>query len=216
MSMKTPDRLLAEKLLQISAIQLQPENPFVWGSGWNSPIYTDNRKAFSYPDVRNFIKVELSRIVLEHFPDAQAIASVYNGAVVMGALVADLLGLPFAYVRAQPKDHGLENMIEGSLKFGAKVVVLEDLVSTGRSSERTVEALREAGCEVIGMMALFTYQFPMAIKRLREANITLVPLLTYSTLIEVAEEIDYIPQSAVNTLQEWRKDPASWVPGDYE
>lgn len=215
-SMKTPDRLLAEKLLQISAIQLQPENPFIWGSGWNSPIYTDNRKVLSYPDVRNFIKVELARIILENFPEVQAIAAVANGAISFGVLVADLLGLPFAYVRSEPKDHGLENIIEGNLKPGAKVVIIEDLVSTGGSSVKVAENVRMAGCEVIGMTAVFTYEFPMAIKRFRDANITLVPLSTYSTMLEVAEETDYIPQSAVRALQEWRKDPASWVPVDGE
>ncbi|MDE7159687.1 MAG: orotate phosphoribosyltransferase [Muribaculaceae bacterium] len=210
--MKTPDRLLAEKLLQISAIQLQPENPFIWGSGWNSPIYTDNRKILSYPDVRNFVKVELSRIILEYFSEANALAAVANGAIAMGALVADTLGLPFAYVRSEPKDHGLENLIEGNLKPGSKVVVMEDLVSTGASSVKAVEAVRLAGCEVIGMTSLFSYEFPMAIKRLREANVTLVPLTTYPTMIEVAEETQYIPRSAVDALHEWRRDPASWVP----
>lgn len=210
--MKTPDRLLAEKLLQISAIQLQPENPFVWGSGWNSPIYTDNRKVLSYPDVRNFVKVELARIVLEHFPEANALAALINGGLAMGALVADTLGMPFAYVRSEPKDHGLENLIEGNLKPGSKVVIIEDLVSTAASSVKAVEAIRLAGCEVVGMTALFSYEFPMAIKRLREANVTLVPLATYPTMIEVAEETQYIPQSAVKALHEWRKDPASWVP----
>lgn len=214
--MKTPDRLLAEKLLQISAIQLQPENPFIWGSGWNSPIYTDNRKVLSYPDVRNFVKVELARIILENFPEVQAIASVANGAISFGVLVADLLGLPFAYVRSEPKDHGLENIIEGNLKPGSKVVIIEDLVSTGGSSVKVAENVRMAGCEVVGMTAVFSYEFPMAIKRFRDANITLVPLSTYSTMLDVAEETDYIPQSAVSALQEWRKDPASWVPSDGE
>ncbi len=210
--MKTPDRLLAEKLLQISAVQLQPENPFIWGSGWNSPIYTDNRKILSYPDVRNFVKVELARIVLEHFPEANALAALANGALAMGALVADTLGMPFAYVRSEPKDHGLENLIEGNLKPGSKVVIIEDLVSTAASSVKAVAAIRLAGCEVVGMTSLFSYEFPMAIKRLREANVTLVPLATYPTMIEVAEETRYIPRSAVKALHEWRKDPASWVP----
>lgn len=210
--MKTPDRILAEKLLQISAIQLQPENPFIWGSGWNSPIYSDNRKALSYPDVRNFIKIEMARLILENFPEVEGIASVDNGAIPFGAIVADDLGLPFAYVRSQPKDHGLENRIEGSLKPRTKIVVIEDLVSTGSTSLKAMDAVREAGCEVIGISAIFSYEFPMAIKRFREANITVVPLSTYSAMLEVAEEIDYISPADVKTLQQWRKDPASWVP----
>ncbi len=211
--MKTPERLLAEKLLQISAIQLQPENPFTWASGWSSPIYTDNRKTLSYPDIRNFIKIEMSRMILENYPDVQAVAGVATGAIAIGALVADALGLPFAFVRSQPKDHGLENLIEGNLKPGSKVVVVEDLVSTGGSSLKAVEALRTAGCEVVGMVSLFTYEFPISVKRFREADVTLVSLSNYSAMIDVACEIDYIRPSDVETLKEWRKDPANWTPG---
>ncbi len=211
--MKTPDRLLAEKLLQISAIQLQPENPFTWASGWSSPIYTDNRKTLSYPDIRNFIKIEMSRMILEHYPDVQAIAGVATGAIAIGAIVADVLGLPFAFVRSQPKDHGLENLIEGNLKPGSKVVVVEDLVSTGGSSLKAVEALRTAGCEVVGMVSLFTYEFPISVKRFREADVTLVSLSNYTAMIDVAREIDYIRPCDVETLKEWRKDPANWTPG---
>lgn len=210
--MKTPDKLLAEKLLQISAIKLQPENPFIWASGWNSPIYSDNRQTLSYPDVRNFIKVELARIVLEKFPETEAIAAVATGAIAIGALVADTLGLPLAYVRSQPKDHGLENLIEGNLKPGAKVVVIEDLISTGGSSLKAVEAVRNAGCEVVGMTAIFTYEFPLAVKRFAEANVTLVPLSCYSAMIETAQEINYITAADAETLREWRRDPANWTP----
>lgn len=210
--MKTAAQLLAEKLLQISAIKLQPENPFIWASGWNSPIYTDNRKTLSYPDIRNFIKVEMSRIVLENFPEADAIAGVATGAIAIGALVADTLGLPYAYVRSTPKDHGLENLIEGNLKPGMKVVVVEDLVSTGGSSLKAVEVIRNSGCEVAGMTAIFSYEFPMAVKRFRDANVHLVPLCTYSTMLEVAEATSYIQPSEALTLQEWRKDPANWTP----
>ena len=161
--MKQPDRLLAEKLLQINAINLQPNNPFTWASGWNSPIYTDNRKTLSYPDIRSFIKVELSRMILENFPEADAIAGVATGAIAVGALVADLLNLPYVYVRSTPKDHGLENLIEGNIKPGQKVVVIEDLISTGGSSLKAVEAIRAAGCEVAGMCALFSYEFPLSV-----------------------------------------------------
>lgn len=210
--MKNPDRLLAEKLLQISAIKLQPQNPFVWASGWNSPIYNDNRRLLSYPDIRSFVKVELSRIILENFPEADAIAGVATGAIAIGALVADTLGLPYVYVRSTPKDHGLENMIEGNLKPGRKVVVIEDLVSTGGSSLKAVEVIRNSGCEVAGMTAIFSYEFPMAVKRFRDANVHLVPLCTYSTMLEVAEATSYIQPSEALTLQEWRKDPANWTP----
>ena len=136
--MKKVERILAEKLLNITAIKLQPDNPFTWASGWNSPIYTDNRKTLSYPDVRTFIKTELCRVILENFGDADAVAGVATGAIAQGALVADQLGMPYAYVRSTPKDHGLENLIEGNLKIGQKVVVIEDLISTGASSRTTV------------------------------------------------------------------------------
>ena len=209
--MKHPDQLLAEKLLQISAIKLQPNNPFVWASGWNSPIYTDNRTTLSYPDVRNFIKVELSRIVLENFPDAEAIAGVATGAIAMGALVADTLGLPYVYVRSTPKDHGLENLIEGNLRPNTKVVVIEDLVSTGGSSLKAVEAIRNVGCEVVGMTCIFTYEFPVSVERFRDANVNLVPLGNYTSMLEVAVKTDYIRPEDVETLKEWRKNPAGWT-----
>ena len=210
--MKKPERILAEKLLQISAIKLQPQNPFVWGSGWNSPIYNDNRRILSYPDIRNFVKVEFARVILENFPEAEAIAGVATGAIAFGAIVADVLGLPYVYVRSTPKDHGLENLIEGNLKPGTKVVVIEDLVSTGGSSLKAVDVVRTYGCEVVGMACLFNYQFPMAVKRFRDANVNLVSLCNYSTMIEVAEETNYISQSEAEALREWREDPADWIP----
>lgn len=210
--MKTPGQILADKLLKINAIKLQPNNPFVWASGWNSPIYTDNRTTLSHPDVRTFIKVEMSRMILEHFGDVQAIAGVATGAIAMGALVADLLGLPYVYVRSSPKDHGLENLIEGTLRPGQKVVVIEDLISTGGSSLKAVEAIRNAGCEVIGMAAIFTYEFPISIKRFREADVNLLTLSDYSTMLEAAVAANYILPSDIETLKEWRKDPASWTP----
>lgn len=210
--MKATEKLLAEKLLQISAIKLQPQNPFVWASGWNSPIYNDNRRILSYPDIRNFVKVEFARAILENFPDAQAIAGVAMGAIAIGAIVADTLGLPYVYVRDTPKDHGLENSIEGNLKPGTKVVVIEDLVSTGGSSLKTVELLQNYGTEVVGMTCLFNYRFPMAVKRFHEANITLISLCDYSTMIEVAEDTQFISKAEAETLREWREDPANWMP----
>lgn len=204
--------LLAEKLLDISAIKLQPNNPFVWASGWNSPIYTDNRKTLSYPAVRSFIKVELSRIIAENFGNADAIAGVATGAIAQGALVADILGLPYVYVRSAPKDHGLENLIEGNLKAGQKVVVIEDLVSTGQSSLKAVEAIRNAGCDVIGMVAMFSYEFPIAERRFKEANVKLITLSNYSAMLDVAVKTNYIQPSDVEALKEWRNDPENWIP----
>ncbi len=210
--MKKVARLLAEKLMKISAINLQPSNPFVWASGWNSPIYTDNRKTLSYPEIRSFIKIELCRMILEHFPEVDAVAGVATGAISQGALVADALNLPYVYVRSTPKDHGLENLIEGNLKPGQKVVVIEDLISTGASSLKAVEAIRAAACDVVGMAALFTYGFPVAEENFEKAGVELRTLSDYNTLLEVALETNYISEDDIETLQEWRQDPASWVP----
>lgn len=210
--MKNVAHLLAEKLLKINALKLQPANPFVWASGWNSPIYTDNRRTLSYPDVRSFIKIELTRMIMENFPEAEAIAGVATGAIAQGALVADMLNLPYVYVRSSPKDHGLENLIEGDLRQGQKVVVVEDLVSTGKSSLKAVEAVRNAGSEVVGMVALFTYGFPVAEKNFEEADVKLLTLSNYNTMLEVALKTNYITESDIETLQSWRNDPATWVP----
>lgn len=210
--MKQLDRILAEKLLKISAIKLQPDNPFTWASGWNSPIYTDNRKTLSYPEVRNFIKVELTRLIMENFGDVEVVAGVATGAIAQGALVAETMGLPYIYVRSSPKDHGLENLIEGNLKPGQKVVVIEDLVSTGGSSLKAVEAIRNAGAEVVGMVAIFSYQFPVAIEAFKKANVELLTLSNYSAMLEAALEINYINDTDLEALKQWRKDPANWTP----
>ena len=210
--MKNLDLILAEKLLKISAIKLQPDNPFTWASGWKSPIYTDNRKTLSYPDVRSFIKVELSRIILENFPEVEAVAGVATGAIAQGALVSDTLGLPYVYVRSTPKDHGLENLIEGDLRPGSKVVVIEDLISTGGSSLKAVEAIRNAGCDVVGMVAIFSYEFPIATKAFKDAGVKLITLSNYTALINAALETGFIRNADVDTLKEWRKDPSIWTP----
>ncbi len=210
--MKDIATLLAEKLLKITAIKLQPANPFTWASGWSSPIYTDNRKTLSYPDVRTFIKIELCRLILENFTDVDAIAGVATGAIAQGALVADELGLPYAYVRSTPKDHGLENLIEGNLKPGQRVVVIEDLISTGASSLKAVEAVRMAGCEVVGMAAIFTYLFPQAEEAFAKAGVKLVTLSNYNAMLDAAVNINYITPAYIATLREWRKDPANWEP----
>lgn len=210
--MKTVARLFAEKLLKISAIKLQPDMPFTFASGWSSPIYTDNRRTLSYPQVRTFIKLELARLILERFPDVQYIAGVATGAIAQGALVADELDLPYVYVRSTPKDHGLENLIEGDLKPGSKVVVIEDLISTGKSSLKAVEAIRNAGCEVLGMCALFTYGFPTAISNFENAGVELYTLSDYNTMLEAALATKFITESDIEALQLWRIDPANWTP----
>lgn len=210
--MKAVEEILAGKLLGISAIKLQPDNPFVWASGWNSPIYTDNRKTLSYPDVRSFIKIELCRAILENFKDVDAVAGVATGAIAQGALVADELNLPYVYVRSTPKDHGLENLIEGNLKPGQKVVVIEDLISTGGSSLKAVRAIEAAGCEVAGMVAIFTYGFPQAREAFEKAGVRLITLSNYNAMLKVALDIDYIKADDLQTLNEWREDPAAWLP----
>jgi orotate phosphoribosyltransferase len=208
--MKALERIIAEKLLQIKAVRLQPANPFTWASGWKSPIYCDNRKSLSYPAVRRIIKIELARLVCEHHPDATAIAGVATGGIAQGALVADLLGLPFVYIRSAPKDHGLENLIEGELRPDARVVIIEDLVSTGGSSLKAVRAVRNFGCEVVGMLAIFTHGFPVAEERFKEAKVPLITLSCYNAVINEALRTGYITQEDVAVLQEWRKDPENW------
>ena len=200
----------AHRLLKIKAIKLQPNNPFTWASGWKSPFYCDNRKTLSYPELRNYVKLELTHAILEHFPDADAIAGVATGAIAQGALVADSLHLPFVYVRSKPKDHGLENLIEGELRPGMKVVVVEDLISTGGSSLKAVEAIRKNACEVIGMVASYTYGFPVAEQAFKDAGVQLVTLTDYENVVAKAVETGYISSDDVQLLDEWRKDPAHW------
>lgn len=208
--MNTLKKIFAGKLLGIKAIKLQPEQPFTWASGWKSPFYCDNRKTLSYPSLRNFVKLELSRIIAEEYPEAEAVAGVATGAIAQGALVAEELSLPFAYVRPKPKDHGLANLIEGELVAGAKVVVIEDLISTGGSSLKAVEALRQHGCEVIGMVASYTYGFPVAEEAFREAGVRLTTLTDYEAVVETALATGYIRPEHVEMLAAWRKDPAHW------
>ena len=208
--MRTLEKLFAEKLLKVKAIKLQPSNPFTWASGWKSPFYCDNRKTLSYPSLRNFVKVEISRIILEKFGQVDAIAGVATGAIAQGALVAEELNLPFVYVRSSPKDHGLENLIEGELRPGMKVVVIEDLISTGGSSLKAVEAIRRDGCEVIGMVASYTYGFPVAIQAFKNAKVELVTLTNFEAVREVAVKTGYINQEDVALLDAWREDPAHW------
>lgn len=208
--MKTLEKIFAAKLLKVKAIKLQPTNPFTWASGWKSPFYCDNRKTLSYPELRTFVKTEITRLIMEQFPEVEAIAGVATGAIAQGALVADAMGLPFVYVRSKPKDHGLENLIEGELKPGMKVVVVEDLISTGGSSLKAVEAIRSNACEVIGMVASYTYGFDVATDAFKAADVKLVTLTNYEAVVEEALSIGYIAESDVDLLHEWRKDPAHW------
>ena len=208
--MNTLESIFAAKLLNVKAIELQPTNPFTWASGWKSPFYCDNRKTLSFPDLRTFVKVELTRTILENFPEAEAVAGVATGAIAQGALVADALGLPFAYVRSKAKDHGMANLIEGELQPGTKVVVVEDLISTGGSSLKAVEALRAAGYEVVGMVASYTYGFPIAEQAFADADVKLITLTNYEAVVAEALRTGYIADDQVPMLHEWRKDPAHW------
>ncbi|MCL1943390.1 MAG: orotate phosphoribosyltransferase [Candidatus Azobacteroides sp.] len=209
--MRTLEKLMASKLLKIKAVKLQPNNPFTWASGWKSPIYCDNRKTLSYPSLRNFIKLELSRLIREKYQDAEVIAGVATGAIAQGAMVAEELGLPFVYVRSSPKDHGLENLLEGDLLPGQKVVVIEDLISTGGSSLKAVEAIRNNGGDVVGMLAIFTYSIPAAEKAFKTAKVTLTTLCRYEDVLEESLATKYITESDLQTLNEWRKSPSTWA-----
>jgi orotate phosphoribosyltransferase len=208
--MENISKKTAGYLLQIKAIKLQPSNPFTWASGWKSPIYCDNRKTLSFPEVRSFIRDSFADTIRKHYPSAGLIAGVATGAIAHGVLVAEKLGLPFIYVRSEAKEHGLGNQIEGYFTSGQKVVVIEDLISTGGSSLNAVRALRDAGCDVLGMAAIFTYEFNKAADGFRTANCELHTLGNYSTLIEAAAESGYISEQDVETLRVWRTDPASW------
>ncbi len=200
----------AKRLLDIKAIKLQPDAPFTWASGWKSPIYCDNRKTLSYPDLRSFVKQGLVNVIKERFANANAVAGVATGAIAQGALVADALNLPFCYVRSKPKDHGMGNLIEGTLPASSKVVVVEDLISTGGSSLQAVNALRQAGFEVVGMVAGFTYGFAIAAEAFRKSGVELVTLSDYEHLVEVARETGYVKEGDMETLREWREAPAEW------
>lgn len=208
--MKNNAKKIAEYLLQIKAIKLQPSNPFTWASGWKSPIYCDNRKTLSYPEVRTYISDSFATIVKDLYPGTQLIAGVATGAIAHGALTADKLGLPFIYVRSEAKGHGLGNQIEGYYEKGQKVVVIEDLISTGGSSLSAVRALREAGCDVLGMVAIFTYGFSKATEGFAAEKCALNTLSDYNSLVEIAVETGFIGQAEVETLKKWRLDPSTW------
>lgn len=206
----TNERAIAEKLLQVNAIRLNPDEPFTWASGWKSPIYCDNRRVLSFPHVREFIKSELCNVIFEKFPDADYLAGVATAGIPWGAMAADQLKLPFIYVRPKPKEHGLGNQIEGYVEAGKKVIVVEDLISTGKSSLQVVEVLRNAGLQVEGMVAIFTYGFPLASHSFAEVGVPLKTLTNYQTLIDLAIQKGIVQQDQENILKEWAENPSAW------
>lgn len=209
--MEKVKQLIAKKLIEVEAIKLQPDQPFTWASGWKSPIYCDNRKTLSYPQLRSLIKLELARVISEEFPEAEAISGVATGAIAQGALVAEALSLPFSYIRSAPKDHGMENLIEGDLKPGTKVVIVEDLISTGGSSLKAVEAARKHGAEVLGMVAIYTHGFPDAVHNFDKAGVRLITLSDYNAVLAEALRTGYITKEDEAMLAEWRKSPSTWT-----
>ena len=208
--MKENEKKIAQLLLQINAIKLNPAKPFTWASGWKSPIYCDNRKTLSFPEIRTTLCDSFTELIRKRYPSVQGIAGVATGAIAHGALVADKMNLPFIYIRSSAKGHGLENLIEGYFEPNQKFVIIEDLISTGGSSLNAVNALRNAGCEVLGMLAIFSYGFPIAVDNFSQAKCSLDTLSNYESLIEVASETGYISSDEIDTLKEWRKAPDCW------
>lgn len=202
---------IARLLLDAQAVRLRPEDPFTWSSGWKSPIYCDNRVTLSYPEARTFIKHALADAIRQSFAEVQAIAGVATAGIAQGALVADVLNLPYLYVRPEPKKHGMGNQIEGRVEPGQKVVVIEDLISTGGSSLKVVDALRQADVEVLGMAAIFTYGFGVADRNFAEKGVKLLTLSNYDTLIEEALSLNYVSSDALTSLKAWRENPAEWT-----
>ncbi|PVD53077.1 orotate phosphoribosyltransferase [Terrimonas sp.] len=207
----TNEKAVAEKLLQINAIRLNPQQPFTWASGWKSPIYCDNRKTLSFPYIRDFVKSELCNVIFESFPDADLLAGVATAGIAWGAMAADQLKLPFIYVRPKPKEHGLGNQIEGYYEAGQKVVVVEDLISTGKSSLQVCDVLKQQGLQVEGMVSIFTYGFDVAAEAFAKAGVTLKSLTNYNTLIALALEKNIVTADNENTLLNWRENPAQWT-----
>ena len=208
--MEAIEKAVAKSLLDIKAVMLRPENPFTWASGWKSPIYCDNRKVLSYPEIRENICKWMADIIRKNYPEVEVIAGVATGAIAHGYLVAHILGKPFCYVRPKPKDHGTGSQIEGILPEGAKVVIVEDLISTGMSSLAAKNALVNAGADIMGMVAIFSYNFNQARKAFEDANMELTTLTNYDSLIEVAAEIGYVKSSDIEVLKEWRISPSVW------
>lgn len=201
---------IAKLLLEINAIKLSVDNPFTWASGWKSPIYCDNRLSLSYPSVRKFIKEKIAETIKSNFPEVEAIVGVATAGIPQGALVAEALEKPFIYVRSKPKGHGMENMIEGKVTPNQKVVVIEDLVSTGGSSLKAVEALAANSIQVLGMVSIFTYGFPVADQNFKKAGVKLISLSNYNELIDTALKLKYISSQQVEQLKSWREEPGAW------
>lgn len=206
----TNEKAVAEKLLQVAAVKLSPEKPFTWASGWKSPIYCDNRRVLSFPFVRDFVKSEMCNVIFEHFPQAEVLAGVATAGIPWGAMAADQLKLPYIYVRPKPKEHGLGNQIEGFYTPGQRVLVIEDLISTGKSSLQVVDVLRNAGVEVVGMVSIFTYGFAVADKAFEEAKVPYRSLTNYANLISLAMEKGQVSADTEQLLLSWRNDPANW------
>ena len=206
----TNEKSVAARLLQVEAVKLNPENPYTWASGWKSPIYCDNRKVLSFPYDRDFIKSELCSVIFEQFPDVDAIAGVATAGIAWGAMAADQLKLPFLYVRPKPKEHGLGNQIEGNLTPGQKILVVEDLISTGKSSLQVCDILQQSGVEIAGMVSIFNYGFNQANTAFDEAGIKLVSLTNYAALVDLAIENQTISPTLLTTLNNWRENPAEW------
>lgn len=206
----TNEKIVAEKLLQADAVRLNPTNPYTWASGWKSPIYCDNRKVLSHPFARDFIKSELTSVIFERFPEAQAVSGVATAGIAWGAMAADQLKLPFSYVRPKPKEHGLGNQVEGELIAGQKVIVVEDLISTGKSSLQVCEVLKNAGVEIVGMVSIFNYGFPQASEAFNLAGITTFSLTSYEALLDVAIEKGIVTEDQMKALLKWKASPAEW------
>lgn len=200
----------ASILLNVEAVKIRPDQPFTWASGWKSPIYCDNRMTLSFPEARTFIKVALANLIRDEFLGVDAIAGVATAGIPQGALVADMLGLPFLYVRSKPKGHGMENLIEGKVESGQKMVVLEDLVSTGGSSLAAVDALKKSGVEVMGLVSIFTYGFDVAEQNFKDAGVKMVSLSDYEVMLDVALQEGVIKDDAIDTLKAWRESPSTW------
>lgn len=204
------EKVIASKLLEVGAVKLSVDQPFTWASGWHSPIYCDNRKVLSFPFVRDFVKSEICDVIFESFPEADLIAGVATAGIPWGAMAADQLKLPYIYVRSKPKNHGLGNQIEGAFEKGQKTVVMEDLISTGKSSLEAVEALRAQGLDVIAVVSIFNYGFQTAVDAFAEAKVPFISLTNYNALIDLAVENGTVPEAAKETLNAWRHNPSEW------
>ena len=208
--MKILRELTAGRLLQMRAIKFQPKNPFLWGNGWSAPMYCDDRKVLSYPKMRDFVRLELARVISEMYPDADVVAGVAINAIAHGVLVAEQLSLPFVYVHPTPKDHGLENQIEGDLRPRQSVVVVENQVNTGENILKVVEVLRNNGCKVLGVVTIFDYAFPSTRKKLEEMDVTLTPLTDFETVLRHAAAMDMVDEEQRKSIAKWQSNPAKW------